>query len=83
MRVAVLPSQRNIRDDFLHLPARIFATSLFNFAELLPIRTADPFVVVMGRSVFLRKVKQGIPNTVVSVCKLPESVITIREFEIR
>ena len=37
-----------------------------------------PLVIVMGRSVFGRNVKQGIPRNVVSSCNPPESVRTNR-----
>ena len=41
-----------------------------------PSRTFVPRVIVIGRSVFSRRVKHGIPRYVVSSCTPPESVIT-------
>ena len=49
------------------------------FFGSVPISSFVPMVMVSGRSVLSRKVKQGTPMTVVSSVIPPESVTTAKE----
>ena len=49
----------------------------------VPTTTFVPMCTVMGRSVFSRSVRHGIPRTVVSSWMPPESVITNLESSMR
>lgn len=59
-------------------PARLGASKApFSIASgSVPTSRLVPIVIVMGRSVFSRSVKHGIPRTVVSSWTPPESVRT-------
>ncbi len=73
---AVCPSQRGGTLGLVFSCDIDVSINSDRFCESFPTRVLLPDVIVIGRSVFARTVKQGVFKKVVSSCTPPESVMT-------